>query len=152
MPAMLATLLVLSACKGNKNNTPALAADTTCIVDTTAAEQVTDSTIYGKASEDFGMSTFGMITDDGDTLNVCRTANDGTDAKIYGSIKYDDRYAMTTRDNGESLGVLINLTELDKKTQELRNTQRALGGERRHGACGELFEITQSNRQICFQE
>lgn len=131
LPAMLATLLVLSACKGNKNNTPALAADTTSIVDTTAAEQVTDSTIYGKASEDFGMSTFGMITDDGDTLNVCRTANDGTDAKIYGSIKYDDRYAMTTRDNGESLGVLINLTELDKKLKdyEIRNGHLVVNGD-----------------------
>ena len=72
-----------------------------------------------------------MITDDGDTINVCRTANDGTDAKIYGSIKYDNRYAMTTRDNGESLGVLINLTELDKKLKnyEIRNGHLVVNGD-----------------------
>ena len=128
---MLATLLVLSACKGNKNNTPALAADTTSIVDTTAAEQVTDSTIYGKASEDFGMSTFSMVTDQGDTLHLCRTSEDGTDGKIYGSLEYGQRYALTTRDNGEAVGVLINLTELDKKLKnyEIRNGKLIVDGK-----------------------
>lgn len=107
-------LLLLSACNNKKaNNTPVTT--TTEVADTTAAEQMADSTIYGTSTEDFGMSTFSMVTDKGDTLHVCRTAEDGTDGKIYGSLQYHQRYAMTTRDNGESVGVLINLTELDKK-------------------------------------
>ena len=130
IPIVLVGLFTLQGCHMKKSDqTPA--DNTTAIADTTSAEQVADSTLYGTSTEDFGMSTFGMITDDGDTLNVCRTAHDGTDAKIYGSIKYDDRYAMTTRDNGESLGVLINLTELDKKLKnyEIRNGHLVVNGD-----------------------
>ena len=130
IPIVLVGLFTLQGCHMKKSD-QAPADNTTAIADTTSAEQVADSTLYGTSTEDFGMSTFGMITDDGDTINVCRTANDGTDAKIYGSIKYDNRYAMTTRDNGESLGVLINLTELDKKLKnyEIRNGHLVVNGD-----------------------
>ena len=59
-----------------------------------------------------------MVTDKGDTLYLYRTAQDGTDGKIYGSMQYGERYALTTRDNGEAIGVLINITELDKKLKD----------------------------------
>ena len=108
-------LTLLTACNSKKGESNIPNTTNEATADTIATEQVADSTIYGTSGEDFGMSTFCLITDKGDTLQVCRTANDGTDANIYGSIEYGDRYAMTTRDNGESLGVLINLTELDKK-------------------------------------
>lgn len=85
--------------------------------DTGAANQIPDSTLYGVGGE-FGMSTFTLITDKGDTLNVTRTALDGTDGKVYGSLREGDRYAMTARDNGEAIGVLINLTELERKVKE----------------------------------
>lgn len=124
-------LTLLTACNSKKgdNNTPNTTNE--AIADTTVAEQVADSTIYGTSGEDFGMSTFCLITDKGDTLQVCRTANDGSDAKIYGSIEYGDRYAMTTRDNGESLGVLINLTELNKKLKdyEICNGKLVVNGD-----------------------
>ncbi len=77
-----------------------------------------DTTIYGTSGEDFGMSTFNMITDKGDTLYLCRTAEDGTDGQIYGDLKYGERYALTTRDHGQAVGVLINLTQLDKKLKD----------------------------------
>lgn len=82
-----------------------------------AADQVPDSTLYGVGGE-FGMSTFTLVADKGDTLYVTRTAMDGTDGKIYGSLREGDRYAMTTRDGGEAIGVLINLTELEKKVKD----------------------------------
>ena len=75
------------------------------------------STLYGVGGE-FGMSTFTLITEKGDTLNVTRTALDGTDGEVYGSLREGDRYAMTTRDNGEAIGVLINLTELERKVKK----------------------------------
>lgn len=116
-------LMLLTACNSKRGNNNDINPINDTTADTTVTEQVADSTIYGTSGEDFGMSTFCLITDRGDTLQVCRTANDGSDARIYGSIEYGDRYAMTTRDNGESLGVLINLTELDKKLKdyEIRN-------------------------------
>ena len=33
-------------------------------------------------------------------------------------MQYGERYALTTRDNGEAIGVLINITELDKKLKD----------------------------------
>ena len=110
--------LSFAACNSKKTQPTVADKDTTVVADTTAEEQVPDSTIYGTSTEDFGMSTFSMVTDKGDTLFVCRTSNDGQDAKIYGSVTYGQRYAMTTKDNGESLGVLINLTELNKKLKD----------------------------------
>ena len=107
-----------ATCNSKKTQPTVADKDTTVVADTTAEEQVPDSTIYGTSTEDFGMSTFSMVTDKGDTLFVCRTSNDGQDAKIYGSVTYGQRYAMTTKDNGESLGVLINLTELNKKLKD----------------------------------
>ena len=66
-----------------------------------------------------------------DTLQLCRTANDGTDGKIYGSVTYNERYALTTRDNGDAIGVLINLTELDRKLKdyEIRNGWLIVSGD-----------------------
>lgn len=124
-------LTLLTACNSKKGENNAPNTTNEVAADTIAAEQAADSTIYGTSGEDFGMSTFCLITDKGDTLQVCRTANDGTDAKIYGSIEYGDRYAMTTRDNGESLGVLINLTELDKqlKDYEICNGKLVVNGD-----------------------
>ena len=89
-----------------------------------------DSTIYG-TSDEFGMSTFTLISDQGDTLYVTRTANDGTDGKIYGDLKEGERYAMTTRDGGEAIGVLINLTQLERhiKDYEICNGKLIVQGD-----------------------
>lgn len=114
---LYALLLALSlvACNGKKTQCPVGDKDSTAVVDTTAADEVADTTIYGTSTEDFGMSTFSMVTDKGDTLNVARTSDDGTYAQIYGSIDYGQRYAMITTDNGEAMSLLVNLTELDKR-------------------------------------
>ena len=129
IPIVLVGLFTLQGCHMKKSD-QAPADNITAIADTTSAEQVADSTLYGTSTEDFGMSTFSMVTDQGDTLHLCRTSEDGTDGKIYGSLEYGQRYALTTRDNGEAVGVLINLTELDKKLKnyEIRNGKLIVDG------------------------
>lgn len=112
----LILILALSACQKNKKsdevqpvtNTPS---------DTLVTEQLPDSTIYG-ISDEFGMSTFTLISDDKDTLYLTRTASDGTDGKIYGDLKEGERYALTTRENNSAIGVLINVTELKKHVKD----------------------------------
>lgn len=130
-PYLIFILLLLSACNNKKGDTTPTTISTDSLVDTTVADQIADSTIYGTSTEDFGMSTFSMVTDKGDTLHLCRTSEDGTDGKIYGSLEYGQRYALTTRDNGEAIGVLINLTELDQKLKdyEIRNGQLIVDGK-----------------------
>lgn len=112
----LAALWVLASCNGGNKQTNS-GSDPNLKNDTTASEQVADSTIYG-VSDEFGMSTFTLIADRGDTLYLTRTSNDGTDGRIYGDLKEGERYALTTRDNGEAIGVLINLTQLEKHTKD----------------------------------
>lgn len=122
-------LLLATACSRNKT-TGNEAGNADSLADTLVAEQAADSTIYGTSGE-FGMSTFSLINDKGDTLYVTRTAMDGTDGKIYGDLNYGERYAMTTRDNNEAIGVLINLTQLDKQLTdyEIRNGHVVVGSD-----------------------
>lgn len=108
-------LLTLSACqKSNKTNNDKAVNDSIATVVTD--NQVKDSTIYGKADE-FGMSTFTLITTEGDTLYLTRTDSNGKDGKIYGSLREDDRYALTTCDNNQAINTLINLTQLEKNVK-----------------------------------
>ncbi|WP_454896468.1 hypothetical protein [Alloprevotella tannerae] len=78
---------------------------------------VPDSTIYGKADDDlYGMSTFAVITTQGDTLELDRTYElDGKDGIFYGDINGGDDYALTVRGKGTSyqaVGVAVNLSQL----------------------------------------
>ena len=109
-------MLCVGGCHKERQSGTGVESDTLA-ADTTVAEQAADSTIYG-TSDEFGMSTFTLITDKGDTLNVTRTADDGTDGQIIGDLNEGQRYAMTTRDNDQAIGVLINLTELDRHLKD----------------------------------
>ena len=71
-----------------------------------------DSTLYGTATDDWGMSTFALKTTDGREVEVVRTRNNGTPADIYGDLVPGSEYAITTTDGGSSLGTAINLTQL----------------------------------------
>ncbi len=131
LPLLFVGLIFLTACKGRKTNSDNSAQADTLAADTALADSSADSTLYGTSTEDFGMSTFSMVTDKGDTLDLCRTSDDGTEAQIYGSVEYNDRYALTTRDNGTAVGVLINLTELDRKLKdyEIVNGKLVVAGD-----------------------
>lgn len=111
-----AALIICSACQSGKNKTDATTqGDGT--IDTIVAEQVADTTIYGK-SDEFGMSTFTLVSDGGDTLYLTRTSEDGIDGKIYGDLNENQRYALTTRDNNQAIGVLINITQLERHIKD----------------------------------
>lgn len=78
---------------------------------------VPDSTIYGKADDDlYGMSTFAVVTTQGDTLELDRTYElDGKDGIFYGDINGGDDYALTVRGKGtdyQAVGVAVNLSQL----------------------------------------
>lgn len=75
-----------------------------------------DSTIYGRA-DGFGQSAFTLLTSDGRELDIaltCDEEGEGHYGVIYGDREDTARYAVTTRNNDECLGVMINLSQLDK--------------------------------------
>ena len=116
-----AIMLTLSACH-NSNRTDKHESASDSIVLVSPDSLISDSTLYG-ISDDFGMSTFTLITTKGDTLYLTRTDSEGHDGKIYGSLREDDHYAVTTRDDNKAIDKLINLTQLNKhvKDYNIRN-------------------------------
>lgn len=107
---LLAAIITMAACNG-KRTTP----DTETEMQDSIATEIKDSTIIGIASDEFGMSTFAVIPEGTDTLLVLdRTHADGSEAQIFGDLQPDDKFALTTRDNGASLDKVINLTQLGK--------------------------------------
>jgi len=119
-PFLFVLAISLASCKGGKTEPAAASEDTLAVTIDSVA--VPDSTLYGTSLE-FGMSTFSMATDQGDTLYVTRTASDGTDGTVYGSLEEGKRYAMVTCDGGEAFKVVINLSQLETFTKdyEVRN-------------------------------
>lgn len=108
----LSVAVAFVSCK-NKSNMPALPADSGSAAVDGDDNAAPDSTIYGEAG-DFGMSTFCIVTDHGDTLLMDRTAANGQDGRIYGDAQPGDRYSLITTDNNQALKCAINLTELDR--------------------------------------
>lgn len=121
-------ILLFSACAGgNKQEEDKPVAAT---VESEKSVVSNDSTIYGTAGE-FGMSSFTLISEQGDTLYLTRTSADGTYGKIYGSLEEGAHYALTTCDDGQAIGTLINLTQLDKHLHDytLCNGSLILGSD-----------------------
>lgn len=121
--AFLVTIVILATSCGQKKQPLEAVPAQTEAVDTAAADsEVADSTIYGR-SDEFGMSTFTLITDAGDTLFLTRSTPDGRDGTIYGDMVEGARYALTTSKDGEAINTLVNLTQIKKhvKDYEIRN-------------------------------
>ena len=101
----LVSIFLLGACEHKA--TPAvedLPADT---ADTVALDTLpADRAFYGQAG-DFGMSTFVLISDHGDTVEVTRTADDGTEGIIYGDAQPGDRYYLLTTPDSQINGRLV---------------------------------------------
>lgn len=129
----LVALMALSACNGNKTKTDAnqdgLDSTITEGVDLLPDMSDRDSTIYGKA-EGFGQSAFTLIAEDGTEYDIALTSEDLDEhyGEVYGDREDTARYAVTTRDCNESLGVMINLSQLEKFTTnyEIYNGQLIL--------------------------
>lgn len=108
---LLLTLALATACK-KKPTAPAALLSSTADKTTAAPTAVADSSIYGEATDDFGMSTFALKTDQGEELHLERTQKDGTDAQFIGNVQPGDRYALLLADHGTSVECAINLSQL----------------------------------------
>lgn len=117
--ALLLLLALLCAACGDRKSESKVqgGADSvvTPIVDNVPRWTDKDSTVYGRA-DGFGQSAFTLITADGRELDVALTSDEegAHHGVIYGDREDTARYALTTRDDGENLGVMINLSQLDK--------------------------------------
>ena len=105
----LAGILALASCHGKQTSN---ASDELATTSQVVTEQ--DSAYYGHLGEGTGMSVIELLTDQGDTLDLCKADEY---AKTYGDIigeiaNYTDRFAVTTRRNGECLGTALNITQL----------------------------------------
>lgn len=113
---VLALICFFSACGGEKkeqvdeNDEDSLAVQ---VEENVSCWTSKDSTIYGRA-DGFGQSAFTLQTTDGRTLDIALTAEDGRSGLIYGDREDTARYAVTVCDDGESLGMMINLSQVDK--------------------------------------
>lgn len=117
--ACIATaVLLMISCK-NSPVKKAVRASSDTLKAAVAVPEEKDSTLYGVAG-DFGMSTFCLITDEGDTILVTRSSEDGVDGIIDGDAQPGDRFCMTVRDGGEVLAHAINLTQLERHTKNYR--------------------------------
>lgn len=113
---LLLFLVLTASCGGGKSDPSSEKVDSTSL-DTISQDN--DRTLYGRAGE-FGMSTFSLITEDGDTLYLTRTRSDGTEAVIVGSLREGDRYAMTVCDDGEAIERVVNLTQLERRLNQYK--------------------------------
>ncbi|MBR1889426.1 MAG: hypothetical protein IJ816_02235 [Alloprevotella sp.] len=106
-----------------------------CRVDSDSVESVlfNDSTIYGTTLE-YGMSTFVVRTDAGDTLELDREGN-GTIGEIFGNLdRTGDRFALTVvgrNTDTPSVRRAINVTDLRLVSApwEIENAQLIIEGD-----------------------
>lgn len=113
LSSLMICCITLSSCKDKsiKNTLPKN--DTDSVQCTNESTHLQDSTIYG-ISDEFGMSTFTLITNHGDTLFLNRDHNDGSPSIILGDLDYNVHYALTVFDSGHSVGTLINIDQLER--------------------------------------
>lgn len=136
--------LILAGCGQGRTSgngqTPDTLQDSVQTVDTAPVWEDSDTTIYGRA-DGFGMSAFTLITDDNHEYDIAFTDDKGHHGHIYGTRDDTARYAMTTYKGGETLDVLINLSQLDSftKNYEIHNAHLVLT----EGKNRDLVEITE---------
>ena len=73
-----------------------------------------DTAFYGHLGDGTGMSCLQLVTNEGDTLLLNKTdEKSGQDGLILGEIaNYTDLFAITTRDDNQSVGVALNVNQL----------------------------------------
>ncbi len=82
-----------------------------------AADFPPDTAFYGHLGEGTGMSSLELVTDGGDTLALNKTnEKTGATGRIVGEIaNYTDRYAVTTCDEGRSVSVALNVSQIAQR-------------------------------------
>lgn len=122
-------VLLLTACGGNMAKGEGADSASTDTTDFPSFKDANDSTIYGTATDDFGMSTFSLVADGTtDTLYF-----DRGEAVVSGGLQPGDHYAVTAgkTENGPTLLTIINLSEVDRLTKDYRilNGRIFIGGQ-----------------------
>lgn len=143
-------LLLLAGCNGKQAKQErefGVQYGDTAMVNTVPEWEEADSTIYGY-SDGFGQSAFTLITESGEEYDLSLTSSDAQApyGQIYGDREDSAYYALTTRDNNEAVGVLINLSQLEKftKNYSIYNGHLILEeGEKR-----DLVEIKELNDHV----
>ncbi|MBP3774643.1 MAG: hypothetical protein ILA34_04760 [Bacteroidaceae bacterium] len=140
---------LLQSC-GQKAAQTAPAGDTVNDTIVTIPVTETDSTIYGKAGQS-GMSTFALHTDDGDTLLLSRTTDDGEYGRIIGGLHIGDRFAVLTTDSGQSLKTAINLSQVElfvKNYKILNGRLILLGHDTERGDTVDILSLNADSMKI----
>ena len=73
-----------------------------------------DTTVYG-AADGFGQSALTFITTDGRELDLALSTGEANDqlAIVYGDREDTARYALTIRSDGETVGTMLNISQLE---------------------------------------
>ena len=111
----------------------------------TGAEEVEDTTIYGRCGEGTAMHTLELVTDKGDTLVLAVDTEDGEDV-VRGGLLAGDRLAVTAFRNADGEDVasrVLNLTTL------LGTWRREAGRSRRKQRDGtaSVYRMEHTQRQ-----
>lgn len=82
--------------------------------DTMQVTVIPDTAYYGHLGESTGMSTIQLVTWEGDTLVLNKTnEKNGDPCIILGEIaNYTDTFAVTTLNDRESVGVMLNISQM----------------------------------------
>ena len=144
---LLITILaaVITGC--NKSQAPSKDATT----DSTTVSAPSDSTIYGVATDDFGMSSFAIMWGDS-LIEVALTSSGGEEAVVCGSREPGDSFAITITDNGEALVRSINITQLKKHVNDyvIHNARLFMKGSRGELEPVDISELSDEGLSVVF--
>lgn len=96
-----------------------------------------DTLLFGVLGEETGMSSLQLLTDEGDTLSIMKSAPDGYEGRMLGDARnYTDRITLTARISGEgdlylisflNVSQLENLWKNDELSMDLKSDKTVEG-------------------------
>lgn len=136
--ALLAACVWTASCGSSPSRAPQ---EGSAPVDSVAVDSLLslrDSTVYGRA-DGFGQSGLTLITQQGKELELTLTAERALphEGAVWGARSDTAQYAVTTREGGEAVAVLVNVSQLRRFISQprLHNGRLVLTTEGRERAC-----------------
>lgn len=111
---LFTVVIALAGCMGNRDKGNDYMEE-----DSIRISNVPDTAFYGHLGDGTGMSCLQLVTNEGDTLVLNKTdEKSGEDGRILGEIaNYTDQFAITTRDDNQSISVALNINQLAQSWQ-----------------------------------